>query len=58
MCVQVSRIVEIGNKTAKKEGLMKLVQRRPEKGGRASHGNSWDKIIPGSFRETNAKVLR
>lgn len=24
MCVQVSRIVEIGNKTAKEEGLMKL----------------------------------
>lgn len=47
VCVQVSRVVEIGNKMAREEDLMKF-QQRPERGEKASHGNSWAKIIPGN----------
>lgn len=57
--VQVSGVVEIGNKMARKEGLMKF-QQRPERAEKASYGNSWVKIIPGNrkvFQEI-AKVVR
>ena len=57
-CVCVGKALEIGNKMAREEGLMRLQFSKDLEEGRASHENSWGKNFTGSFQETSAKVLK